>query len=549
MASLVSLLAAGVAQAADYDVGPGETYAAIGDVPWESLAPGDHVRIHWRSAPYKEKWVIGRSGTKDQPIVVSGVPSATGELPVIDGNGATTRSALDYTNESRGVIKIGSSNVPPETTPAYVVIENLDVRSGRSPYGFTGHAGDSQSYSDNAASIYVEKAQHLVIRNCIIHDSGNGLFIGVFGGETQDILVEKNYVYDNGIEGSIYQHNSYTAALGITFQFNHYGPLRSGCGGNNLKDRSAGTVIRYNWLEGGNRQLDLVDGEDHPSVPNNPNYHETFVYGNVLLEPNDDGNSQIVHYGGDSGDESIYRKGTLYFYNNTVVSRRSGNTTLLRLSTNDEHADVRNNIIFVTGAGSSLAMVGSSGVLDLTNNWISSGWQDSHDNFGGTLNAPSNLDSEAAPGFVDQASSDFQLAAGSSCVDAGMAQNAAVLPENDVLNQYVVHRAGQARPQVGAIDLGAFEYCESGCPEPDGGVIDPPDAGAGAGGGGGTGVGGGGGSANGGGNAGASGNKASGSGDDSGCGCRAAARSTSAFAWLGLGLLALGAVGLRRKRR
>ena len=229
---LIALLTAlpRMAQAADYEVGPGQAYAAIGDVPWESLAPGDHVLIHWRDTPYKEKWVIGVSGTEAAPIVISGVPAADGKLPVIDGNGATTRTELDYTNEVRGVIKIGTSSVPPETTPAWIVIENLDVRSGRPPFTFTDHSGGTQSYVDNAASIYVEKAQHLVIRNCIIRDSGNGLFIGVFNGETQDVLVEGNYVYDNGIEGSFYQHNSYTAALGITFQYNHYGPLRTGCG-------------------------------------------------------------------------------------------------------------------------------------------------------------------------------------------------------------------------------------------------------------------------------------------------------------------------------
>lgn len=54
------------------------------------------------------------------------------------------------------------------------------------------------------------------------------------------------------IESSIYKHNSYTESQGIVFEFNHYGPLRAGCPGNNLKDRSTGTVIRYNWIEGGN---------------------------------------------------------------------------------------------------------------------------------------------------------------------------------------------------------------------------------------------------------------------------------------------------------
>ena len=134
---------------------------------------------------------------------------------------------------------------------------------------------------------------------------------------------------------------------GIIYQYNHYGPLREGCTGNNLKDRSSGCVIRYNWIERGNRQLDLVDS-DYPELYNDSSYRETFVYGNILIEHEGTDNSQICHYGGDSGVSSRYRKGWLYFYNNTVVSTRLGNTTLFRLSTNEEYADCRSNIVYVT---------------------------------------------------------------------------------------------------------------------------------------------------------------------------------------------------------
>src|SRR5688572_12437214 len=78
--------------AATYEVGPAKPYTSIGKVPWESLAPGDIVLIHWQSAAYKEKWVIGRQGTASAPITVRGVPGPNGELPIIDGNGATTRA-------------------------------------------------------------------------------------------------------------------------------------------------------------------------------------------------------------------------------------------------------------------------------------------------------------------------------------------------------------------------------------------------------------------------------------------------------------------------
>jgi len=334
-ALLGALVASGAALATDYEVGPGQAHTSIGDVPWESLDPGDRVLIHWRANPYREKWVIGRSGSPDQPIVVRGVPGPQGQRPVISGEDATTRQALNYWNEPRGVLKVGGTSIPSDIVPAHIVIEGLEVRSARPGFFFTDDGGNGgQEYTNNAAAIYVEKAEHLTIRDCVMRDAGNGLFIGVSDGDTQDILVEANHIYDNGIEGRIYEHNSYTSAIGITFQFNHYGPLRTGCGGNNLKDRSAGLVVRYNWIESGNRQLDLVDGEDSATVVDAASYRETFVYGNVLIEPDGAGNSQIVHYGGDSGNEAIYRKGTLYFFNNTVVSTRAGNTTLLRLSTN-----------------------------------------------------------------------------------------------------------------------------------------------------------------------------------------------------------------------
>jgi hypothetical protein len=176
---LVSLaLSAPVVDAADYHVGPGQALGTIGEAPWASLQPGDRVLIHWREAPYNEKWVINRRGTPEAWITVRGVPGPEGQLPVIDGRDAVTAPGLDFWNEERGIIKIGGSNTPPDDLPAYLVIENLEIRSGRPPFTFTNDGGGTSSYVDNAASIYVEKAEHLIVRHCVIHDSGNGIFTG-----------------------------------------------------------------------------------------------------------------------------------------------------------------------------------------------------------------------------------------------------------------------------------------------------------------------------------------------------------------------------------
>ena len=75
VAFAIGLVATPVA-ATNYDVGPGQALAAIANVPWKSLQPGDLVRIHYRPEPYREKWVIGRSGTAQAPML---------RVPLADG--------------------------------------------------------------------------------------------------------------------------------------------------------------------------------------------------------------------------------------------------------------------------------------------------------------------------------------------------------------------------------------------------------------------------------------------------------------------------------
>jgi hypothetical protein len=443
--------------ATDYHVGPGQTYTNIGDAPWASLQAGDKVYIHWRSTAYKEKWVINAQGTVAEPIEIIGVLGNGGDKPIIDGDGAITAAGLNYWGENRGVIKIGGSNTPSDGLPSYITIENLDVRSGRPAYSFTNDNATTEVYSSNCASIYIEKGEHIIIRNCDIHDSGNGIFIGAFDGFTQDILLSGNYIYDNGIDGSFYEHNTYTAALDITYEYNRFGPLRVGALGNNLKDRSAGLVVRYNWIESGNRQLDLVDAEDTQVLVNHPSYATTYVYGNILIEPDGAGNSQIIHYGGDSGTLDDYRKGDLYFYNNTVISTRSGNTTLVRLSSADETMHAFNNVIYNTANGSNMALMNDEGTLNIENNWLQTGWVNSHSTMAGTVNDLGNNLTGTDPLFTNFGGENFTLDDNSILVEGGMPIPAIHLPIHNVLNEYLNHTADTLRYQVGTIDIGAFE--------------------------------------------------------------------------------------------
>jgi len=420
---------------------------------------GDTVLIHWRSVPYREKWVVGRSGTVGSPITIRGVPGPGGALPVIDGQGATTRLALEYWNENRSVIKIGGSSIPLDVLPRYIIIENLDVRGARPPGTFTDDGGVVRSYSANAAAIHIERGENIIIRGCTLRDSGNGLFVTSSDDEAAgDILIKRNCIHGNGNSGSLFEHNTYTAAIGIIYQFNRFGPLLSGANGNNLKDRSAGLVVRYNWIEGGNRQLDLVDGEDSVLIRNDAGYLVTHVYGNILIEPAGAGNKQITHYGGDSGASADYRNGTLHFYHNTVVSTRTDSTTLFRLSTNASRCDARNNVFYVTTPGNGLAMLDADGVLDLSHNWMKPGWRDTFGTLTGTINDDDTSVETSLPGFVNAAVQEFGLAPGSACVDSAGAPAAAVLPVHAVADEYVKHQTSQTRTTTGTfVDIGAKE--------------------------------------------------------------------------------------------
>lgn len=429
--SVTSLLGAS-AQAATYEVGPGKTYANIGDAPLESLKAGDTLLIYGRSTPYREKFALQGAGTASAPISVRGVRGTDGKRPQILGTNATTRRQLDFYSEARGIINILGQ-------ASYVTVEGLDITGARG--SFTTRTGSASTYAKNASTIFLIEGDHITIRDCEMHDAGNGFF----SAAGSNVLLESNYIYDNGNPGSVYEHNNYTESNQITFQYNHFGPLCSGCSGNNLKDRSAGTVIRYNWIDDGNRTLDLVESENYNNAPG---YHTTMVYGNVLIE-RDGGNAQVVHYGGDNGDASIYRKGTLHFVHNTVVSFRAGKAAVLGLETADETAEVRNNIIYAkTG---SITMADGSGKLVMSANWISSGWTPNAD----SVSEPNPQKLGSAPGFVDVANLDFHLTAAAAARNAGgpLETGAPVVDR-----QYVVHQGSEARPSDGTPDQGAFEY-------------------------------------------------------------------------------------------
>jgi hypothetical protein len=479
------LVLAWPAHAKVYDVGPGQPYATIGSVAWSALKPGDKVRIHFRTEPYREKFLISSRGTPEAHITVVGIPGPNGEQPVITGQGATTGPNMHYRwatpqyQQSVGVLQIGYRQDGPK--PGFIEVINLEVTGAKSSNTYTTQDGSTHAYAADACGVHIYGAEHVSFSQMTITGNANGFFAK--SGETEDLVsrditVQNSLIYQNGVAGSFLQHDLYTEADRVTVQGNRFGMLIAGALGTILKDRSAGSVIRYNWFPTAARMLDLVEPQDGcPLLCKLPYYGQDFVYGNVFYSNGADPFEMVhpIHYGGDSGMGSE-RGGPLYFYENTFVLQRNQQegwkVEIFEVTRKTATIDIRNNIFanFPRTTGSSpIEMDFSAGTGNFVfgSNWVSPGWHMAFTGwtpFTGTVSGTSNFISRSAndPGFVDPSAHDFHLTEKSSALNLAGTLAPAVysnaLKQNfDVLLQYRDPAQAELRRSIRIDrDLGAF---------------------------------------------------------------------------------------------
>ena len=413
----------------DFQVGTAEgQLTSLDQVPWESLVAGDTVRIFHRAAPYRGKMLLTARGTARAPVRVCGVKGPGGERPVVDGSGASTRRGLFYgtgTNgllrEARAVVMIKNASEYTDF-PTHIQIDGLVIRGAHPDYRFTDTNGRRQQYTDFGGCIWIDRGHNITIADNELTDCTNGIFSkstdeGDFA-VSRNVRLVRNHIHGNGIAGSDRLHNSYIQSVGAVYEFNLYGPLRKDAGGAALKDRSVGTVVRFNRIEEGARSLDLVEAEDFPETAMaDPAYRTTFVYGNQIVKNGDSGS--FFHYGGDhygstpgaNWGEPFFRKGTLYFFNNTVHVTGSGEyTVLFNLSTTEEKAEIWNNVFYYTPKakyaslrqGSDIGAAWTAGgILNFGRNWINANWMDSDEDHPvkGKINGTDNFLTGQAPPF------------------------------------------------------------------------------------------------------------------------------------------------------
>ena len=405
-----------------YKVGPGEKYERIAHVPLDTLEPGDVVRIHYRKEPYRQKFVLRRSGTKEQPIVIMGIPHK-GRLPVIDGSLALQFQEERWPQSSRWLIKVGDADAAD-----YIHIENLHLCNANSSQKFI-RAEHVLEYRDNAAGVFVWRGRHIVISGCRIHACGHGVQTN-YGPDVSHVTLTGCIIYDNGNfrnPESGQEHNVYLCGTRTTLQFCRFGASHSG---HNIKERGVNTIIRYNWIEGNkNRQLDLVDYKGYGRA-------NAYVYGNVIVQGKTVDNHNMIYWGGDTGHS---RSGTLFLFNNTIIGR-SGRTRFVDVSYSDCNVQIKNNVFDGSGR-----LWNNRGSLRGSNNWFSS-----------RIDIPSHLHlglKGERGGFYGNLMMPYIPEPGSFLIDNGT--NEVPKPVRYEPKRY---GGGLPRPCDGHMDIGAFEF-------------------------------------------------------------------------------------------
>ncbi|MCD9024087.1 right-handed parallel beta-helix repeat-containing protein [Cohnella silvisoli] len=486
-----------------YEVGIGQAYTKLSQVPWLKLLPCDTVNIHWQPDPYKEITFLTNRGAANKFIRITGVLGPNGERPVIDGNGATQTPGLPFLNPLFD--KIGLFVISPPQgyawgyKPGYIEISNLEIKNANQTNPLTDTKGAAAAWHKFASGIYIERGENIAIINCDIHDNGNGLFQNSKydeQGQSRYLLVERNYLHDNGNAGSASEHNAYTEGVGTVYQYNRFGNTKAGSYGDNVKERSAGITFRYNFFEGGAFMMDLLDPQSNASYEKIQKdawgsllVNSVYIYGNTMFmhtEPSPTGwQHTVLGFGDGPYSWGNIRSGKVYFYNNTVVSQydyefwHQPAITLFKINNNAGTPTVqaRNNIFHAMSVTPGakpepFAIFHGYGNADFSNNWISLGWLNANPNVNtkpgnadpagpswagnGMSNILSNPQNN--PGFVDAANANFALMAGSPLINAGAALDPEVVKTGNVPSfEYLNHQSFQPRKVDSLIDLGAFE--------------------------------------------------------------------------------------------
>lgn len=423
-----ALLVSSVASATTYQVGPSRTNKNLGAVA-NSLKAGDVVEVDG-NATYPAA-SFSKSGTAASKITIRGVKVA-GKRPIISGGTNTIEASADH-----------------------YVFEGLELTGGTSRC-FFHHADD------------------ITIRDTVIHDCPKQGILGA-DNDSGSMTLEYSEVYacgDGDRSHQIYMATDEVAHPGSVFRM-QFCYVHDGNGGNNVKSRAERNEIYYNWVEGAlYHELELIGPDPEGGVAANLKREDSDVVGNVLRKTTD---FFFVRVGGDgTGDTN----GRYRFMNNTFIGAGSSSTAF-RVFDGTDSVEMHDNVFWWSGGTFNLmrtteaSWVAGEQVSGI-DNWIRTGSGGVPAGWTGTFTGNDPL-------FTNAGAYDFSPKSNSPLVDKGTttttspAGHAFPSPLAKPLfhpprRMLIAPGTAEARPTVGAIDIGAFEYGS-------GGTTNPPDPG------------------------------------------------------------------------
>jgi hypothetical protein len=382
-----------------YDVGGGNNHSAeLDGVPWQSLQPGDVVNIYYRAEPYRHKILLSEQGTAANPIVINGVTNASGVRPTIHAANAVSVNPQEWNDAYQSsLIMINKRNMTGTygENAEYYEIKNLRLTGVRPSNSYT-HNGVTTNYVGFARAIWSAGGQYITVEGMVFEDNGSGIFIQANddpGSLSKAWTVRGSKFENNGNHNR--DHQLYFQAVADPGEFNivegnYFAPPTPGQESiAQLKMRSVGAVVRYNWFNSAHRTLDIVEAQDaipdymydHYSQAEILRYYRSsYVYGNVFVNDlsANDGQpaARPLHIGADSFDEPPvffgqasaggqpgmrgYESPTYFFFNTTYMRADSGQIyrgVLFDLENNNSNGptstpgeiDVWNNILHFEG--------------------------------------------------------------------------------------------------------------------------------------------------------------------------------------------------------
>lgn len=381
-----------------WHVGPNEPYKTFSSIAGK-LGDGDVVEID--AGTYTcDQSIVWRANN----ITVIGV----GGRPVFD-------SSTCALSGDKGIFNPRGTNM---------IIDNIE---------FAGAHGRSA----NGAGIRLDGGGYVYLTNLYFHDNQNGILMTPYAplinsavASSTTVAIDHSEFSHNGLGAYGRTHNIYVShgvnTLVMRFSYSHNAHT-----GHEVKSRALHNYILYNRLADeatgdASYELDLPQGG------------LSYVIGNVIQKGVHASNGSNMTFSVESPRAPTNPIQEIYIANNTIV--------------NDAQNAHSRRALFIKDNGLTKALMVNNLIVGIPRAQVVGGTGSSK------VQSVNNIVTDA-PGFYDQAHRIYQLTSRSPAVNAGV--NPGTSPEGFSLVphfQFVFPHGGQARPTVGALDVGAYEY-------------------------------------------------------------------------------------------